>query len=78
MEWRHGRVHMLPVWQEKPDRAAYGAQGFGQWINTVLTGGLVASLAFEEIYSLKENAVLGMCNLVMFSSSEIFEEPGLL
>lgn len=68
MEWRRGRVHMLPVRQEKPDRAAYGAQGFGQWINMVFTGGLVVSLAFEEIYSLKENAVLGMCNLVMFSS----------
>ncbi len=44
---------MLPVWQEKPDRAAYGAHGFGQWINMVFTGGLVGSLAFEEIHSLK-------------------------
>ncbi len=39
-EWSggRGRVHMLPVlWQEKPDRAAYGAQGFGPWINMVFT-----------------------------------------
>lgn len=59
---------MAPVWQEKPDRAAYGAQGFGQWINRLFTGGLLVSLAFEEMYSLKENALRGICNLVMFSS----------
>lgn len=60
MEWRRTVAGYTHTWQKKPDRAAYGAQGFGQWINTVFTGGLLVSLAFEEMYSFKENAALGI------------------